>query len=80
MYYHVMVSVLREIVASYSLSDERVVYLVKTWLIVFAPHVNYQQCCETAKFGLASGNELASFPCSKCGAVCYDPVERASRL
>ena len=31
---------------------------MKTWLSVVAPQVNYQQCCETAKVGLASGNEL----------------------
>ena len=55
-------------------------WLVKTWLSVVAPHVNYQHCCQAAKVGLASGNELASFPCPKCGAVCCDPVERASRL
>ena len=45
-----------------------------------ARHVDYLQYCETAKVGLASGNELASFPCLKCGAVCYDPVERDSKL
>ena len=45
-----------------------------------APHVNYQCCCEAAKIGLASGNELVSFPCPKCGAVCCDPVERARKL
>ena len=33
-----------------------------------------------AKIGLVSGNELVSFPCPKCGAVCCDPVERVSRL
>ena len=53
---------------------------MKAWLSVVAPHVNYQQCCETAKVGLASGKDLASFPCPKCGAVCCDPVERARRL
>ena len=68
------------VVASHSLNDERVQQLVKTWLSVVAPHVDYYQCCETAKVGLASGNDLASFPCQKCGAVCYDPDERASRL
>ena len=36
---------------------------MRTWLIVVAPHVNYEQCCETAQVSLASGNELASFPC-----------------
>ena len=45
-----------------------------------APHVDYYQYCETAKVGLASGNELASFPCPKYGAVCCDPVERAYRV
>ena len=53
---------------------------METWLSVVAPHMNYQQCCETAKVGLASGNELASFPCTKCGAVCSDPVEQARKL
>ena len=53
---------------------------MKTWLSVVAPHVNYQQCCETAKVGLASGNELASFPCPKWVAVCCNPIERANRL
>ena len=53
---------------------------MKIWLIIVAAHVNYQQCCETAKVGLASGNELISFPCPKCGAVCCDPVEQARKL
>ena len=53
---------------------------MKTWLSVVAPHIDYQQYCETAKVGLASGKELESFPCPKCGAVFCDPVERASRL
>ena len=43
-----------------------------------APHVNYQQCYETAKVGLASGNELASFLCPKYGEVCCDPAELGS--
>ena len=45
-----------------------------------ALHVDYLHYCETAKVGLANVNELASFPCPKCGAVCYDPAERASKL
>ena len=45
-----------------------------------APHVDYQRYCEAAKIGLASGNELVSFPCPKCGAVCCDSVERARKL
>ena len=58
----------------------RVEQLVKTWLSVVAPHVDYQYCYEAAKIGLASGNELVSFPCPKCGAVCCDPVELARKL
>ena len=54
--------------------------LVSTWLNVVALHVQYQHCCEAAKIGLASANELPSFPCPRCGAVCCDPVEGASRL
>ena len=45
-----------------------------------APHVDYQYCCEADKIGLASGNELVSFPCLKCRAVCCDSVERAKKL
>ena len=45
-----------------------------------APHVDYQHCYEAAKIGLASGNELVSFPCPKCGAVYCDSVERARKL
>ena len=45
-----------------------------------APHVDYQHCCEAAKVGLEHGNELVSFPCPKCGAVCCDPVEHAMKL
>ena len=45
-----------------------------------APHVDYQRCCEAAKLGLESGNELVLFPCPKFGAVCCDPVERDMKL
>ena len=58
----------------------RIAQLVQTWLSVVAPHVDYQHCCEAAKVGLECGNELVSFPCPKCGAVCCDPVERAMKL
>ena len=54
--------------------------LVLTWLSVVAPHVNYQYYCEAAKIGLEWGNKLVSFPCPTCGAVCCDPVERATKL
>ena len=67
-------------VAKYSLIDKKVEQLVKTWLSVVAPHVDFEHCYEAAKVGLTSGNELASFPCPKCRAVCCDPVERATRL
>ena len=42
--------------------------------------MDYQRYCEAAKVGLASGNELVSFPCPKCGAVCCDSVERERKL
>ena len=58
----------------------KVEQLVKTWLSVVAPHVDYQCCYEAAKIGLASENELVLFPCPKCGAVYCDPVERAKKL
>ena len=45
-----------------------------------ASHVDYQRCCEAAKIGLEHGNELVSFPCPKCGAVCCDPVEHTMKL
>ena len=57
------------------MSDKRIEQLVKTWLSVIALHVNYQRYYEAAKVGFASGNELVSFPYSKCGAVCCDPAE-----
>ena len=47
---------------------------------MFAPHVDYQHCCEAAKIGLERGNEIVSFPCPKCGAVFCDPIERAMNL
>ena len=47
---------------------------------MIANHVDYQHCCEAAKVGLEHGNELVSFPCPKCGAVCCDPVEHAMKL
>ena len=78
MYYQDMVNVLREettVVTSHYLSNMRINELVKTWLSVVAPHVDYQHCCEAAKIGLTSGNEMVSFPSLKCGAVCCDPVE-----
>ena len=58
----------------------RVEQLVKTWLSVVAPHIDYKHCYEAAKIGLASGNELVSFPCPKSGAVCCYPVEQARKL
>ena len=45
-----------------------------------APHVAFQHCCEAAKAGLESGNELVSFPCPKYRAVYCDPIERAMKL
>ena len=54
--------------------------LAQTWLSMIAPHFDYQNCCEAAKVGLEHGNELVSFPCQNCGAVCCDPVERAMKL
>ena len=62
------------------MSDKRVKQLVRTWLNVVAPHVDYQRCCKAAKIGLASGNELVSFPYPRCGTVCCDPVEEARKL
>ena len=44
------------------------------------PHVNYQSCCEADRVGLKWGNELVSFPCSKCETVYCDPVEYAIKL
>ena len=63
--------------AQHSLRDMRTVKLVQTWLSVVAPHVDFQRYCEAAKVGLELGNELVSFPCPKCWAVCCDPVECA---
>ena len=60
--------------------DTRIAQLIQTWLIVVAPHVKYQHCCNTTKVGLERGNELASFPWPKCGAVYCKPVERAMKL
>ena len=62
------------------MSDKRVELLVKAWLSVVAPHVDFQHYCEAAKIGFASGNELVSFSCPICGAVCCDPVEQARKL
>ena len=45
-----------------------------------APHVDYHFCYKAAKIGLETGNELVSFPCPKCGAVCCDPVKRSRKL
>ena len=58
----------------------RVDQFLQTWLSVVAPHVDYQHCYEAAKSSIASGIKLVSFPCPKCGAVCYDSVERARKL
>ena len=43
------------------------------------PHVDYQCTCEAAKIGLEPGNELVSFPCTKCGPVCCDPVKHSMK-
>ena len=45
-----------------------------------APHSDSQHCCEAAKVGLKHRNELVSFPCPNCGAVCCDPIGRAMNL
>ena len=45
-----------------------------------APHVDYQRYCETAKIGLANGNDMVSFHCPKCGAVCSNSVEQTRKL
>ena len=42
--------------------------------------MDYKHCYEAAEIGFASGNELVSFPCPKCGAVYCDPVEQARKL
>ena len=60
--------------------DKKLEQLVKTWLSVVAPHVDFQYCCEAAKIGLASGNEMVSFPCPKRGAIHFDLVEQARKL
>ena len=57
------------------MSNERVAQLVQTWLSVVALYVDYHYYYEAAKIGLASGNELVSFPCPMYGAVCCEPVE-----
>ena len=67
-------------VAQNSLKVMRITQLVQTWLSMFAPHVDYQHCCEAVKVGLGHGNKLVSFPCPKCEAVYCDPVERAMKL
>ena len=67
-------------VAQNSLRDMRIAQLVQTCLGMVAHHVNYQHCCEAAKVGLKSGNELVSFPCPKCGAEYCDPIEHAMKL
>ena len=67
-------------VAQKSFRDIIIAQLIQTCLNVVAPHVDYQRCCKAAKVGLEHRNELVSFPCPKCGAVCYDPVERAMKL
>ena len=54
--------------------------MVQTWLSVVVPHVDYQHCYEASKVGLERGNELVSFPCPKCEAVCCDPVKHAVKL
>ena len=45
-----------------------------------APHVYNQYCYEAAKIGLASGNELVSFPCPKYRAVCCDSIEQTRKI
>ena len=50
------------------------------WLSLVTPHMNYQLCYKAAKISVASGNELVSFPCPKCGVVWCDPVEQARKL
>ena len=66
-------------VAKNSLRDIRIAQLVQTWLSVVTTHVDYQHCCEAAKVGFKHRNELVSFHCPECGAVCCNPIERANK-
>ena len=78
--YHDMGKGDNAVAAQNSLRNVRIAQLVSTLLSVVAPHVDYQHCCEAAKIGLECGNELVSFPCPRCRAVCCDPVERSMKL
>ena len=67
-------------VAQNSMRDMQIAQLVRTWLSVVAPHVDFQHCCDAAKVGLECGNEFVSFSSPKCESVCCDPIERAMKL
>ena len=50
------------------------------WLSVVAPHIDTKIVMKLPRLVFASGNELVSFPCPRCGAVYCDPVEQARQL
>ena len=47
---------------------------------MIAHHIDYQHCYEAAQSGFERRNELVSFPCPKCKAVCCNPIEHNIKL
>ena len=64
----------------YSLADVSVARAVRTWLLVVAKHVDFDECIAAAVESLSRGHPLTSFGCSKCGATHLDSGESAHKL
>ena len=63
----------------FSLADANVARAVRDWLGVVAKHVDYDVCVAAAAESLSAGLPLASFGCTKCGAVHLDSAEFARK-
>ena len=66
--------------AQYSLGDSTVRRVVYEWLNVVAKHLDFDACVTAAVEALSRQLPLASFPCSKCGAIHGDLGKHARSL
>ena len=53
---------------------------VRAWLSVVAKHMNFDDCVAAAVEALSTGLPLASFKCTKCGALHVDLGQYAQKL
>ena len=66
--------------AHFSLGDNCVRRVVYEWLSVVAKHLDLDACVKGAVEALSRQLPIASFPCSKCGAIHGDLGKHARSL